>query len=68
MARTYELEAVVDLIAEGCQARGAETWAAQNDSPEVYYPFGVRPWADMRDEFELVLTTYINETINPPVE
>ncbi len=66
MARTFEVDAVIDLIAEACQSRGAETWAASNDQPEVYYPQGVRPWVDIKPEIEQVLGVYIAETITPP--
>lgn len=70
MARTFEVDAVVDLISEGCQSRGFELWTLQNGGTleNVEYPFGVRPWATIKPEIEQVFATYIQETINPPAE
>lgn len=70
MSRTFTEEQLVDLISEACQSRGLEAWAFRENvelSPEMY-PQNVRPWVDMKSDFELVVTTYINETITPPTE
>lgn len=64
MARTFESEHVVDLITQACQSRGAE----QDTQTEPWYPQGVRPWVELKPDFETVINTYIQETINPPAE